>query len=151
MISTIGYERASLADFVETLKLAEVDVLVDIRDRAQSRRKGFSKTALGQELNANGINYVHFRQLGDPKAGRDAARAGNWKKFDRIYRAVLATPDAQAAIRSLAEMAGTSHICLLCYERDHRTCHRKYVSDDLEGRLDTKAMHLGVQPSRVAA
>jgi uncharacterized protein (DUF488 family) len=73
MLATIGYERSSLADFVATLVHSEIEILIDIRDRAQSRMRGFSKSALSEALKEAGIGYVHFRQLGDPKEGRDAA------------------------------------------------------------------------------
>jgi uncharacterized protein (DUF488 family) len=33
----------------------------------------------------------------------------------------------------------------MCYERDHRYCHRKIVSDQLENILGVKAVHLGVR------
>ena len=47
---TIGYEGASLEDFLANLNIAGVDQLVDIRDFPGSRRKGFSKNALREAL-----------------------------------------------------------------------------------------------------
>lgn len=99
MISTIGYEKADLEHFVGTLQLVGVEVLVDVRDRAQSRRKGFSKTALSERLQQAGIEYIHFRVLGDPKEGREAARSGNMKKFRSIFSQVLASEKAQQALK----------------------------------------------------
>ena len=144
MISTIGYEKADLEHFVGTLQKAEVEVLVDVRDRAQSRRRGFSKTALGGRLKEAGIEYVHFRALGDPKEGRDAARSGDMKKFRAIFSKVLATDSAKKALEEVAALSNEKHICLMCYERDHSQCHRKMVSDPLDSELGTKSRHLGV-------
>lgn len=144
MLMTIGYEKATPEDFVATLKAGGVEVLVDIRDRAQSRRRGFSKTALADAVEKAGIEYVHFRALGDPKEGREAARAGNIEKFKKIFNAVLAAEPAQLALSEVIKLAGQKHICLMCYERDHRYCHRKIVSDELENTLGVKALHLGV-------
>lgn len=145
MLYTIGYEGAALDDFVATLQAAGVTVLADIRERAQSRRKGFSKTALATALADAGIRYVHFRELGDPKEGREAARAGDWKTFKSVFSSVMATGEAKAAIDAIASQARSDAVCLLCYERDHRTCHRKIVSEALEARLDVRTTHLGVQ------
>ena len=78
---TIGYEGADLFDFLATLKHAEVSLLVDIRELPASRRKGFSKNALQENLESVGIQYIHLRDLGDPKEGRLAARTGNFKDF----------------------------------------------------------------------
>lgn len=144
MLSTIGYEAARLDHFLGTLQSAEVDVLIDVRERAQSRRKGFSKTALSEALESVGIAYIHLRELGDPKAGREAARAGDWKKFERIYDQVISTSDAQNAIDEITSIVGTQHGCLLCYERDQKTCHRSIVADIVASRVNLKPQHLGV-------
>lgn len=144
-LNTIGYEGANPHDFVATLQAAKVNIVVDIRDRAQSRRKGFSKTALENHLKEAGIGYIHFRSLGDPKEGREAARSGQWDKFQQIFSNVLETNEACAALDAIEELAQIKSICLLCYERDHKTCHRKIVSNILQKRLGTKARHLGVK------
>jgi uncharacterized protein (DUF488 family) len=146
MLATIGYEKADLEDFIGTLQKAGVEVLVDVRDRAQSRRRGFSKTALSERLNLAGIEYRHFRNLGDPKEGREAARAGNMKLFRKIYAAVMKTEDAKQAIAEVVAITRSNRICLMCYERDYKECHRKIVSDHLECILGSKTIHLGVQP-----
>ena len=146
MLFTIGYEKSELQDFIQTVSAAGVDVLVDIRDRAQSRRKGFSKTALSAALNEAGIGYIHYRELGDPKEGREAARAGDFEKFKSIYSTVLKSDEAQAALGKLETLSQEHAICLLCYERDHRECHRKMVADSLKKRINVAITHLGVQP-----
>ena len=146
MLFTIGYEKSELKDFIQTVRAAGVEVLVDIRDRAQSRRKGFSKTALAAALNEAGIGYIHYRELGDPKEGREAARAGDFERFKTIYSRVLKSEEAQAALGKLETLSREHAICLLCYERDHRECHRKMVADSLKKRINVAITHLGVQP-----
>jgi uncharacterized protein (DUF488 family) len=145
MLATIGYEGARPDDFVGTLQLVDIQMVVDIRDRAQSRRPGFSKSALRENLEQNGIGYVHLKELGDPKDGRDAARSGDLAKFQRIYAGVLKTQQAAEALDKIAELAKGMNVCLLCYERDHHECHRKIVADHLESVTGCKVRHLGVQ------
>lgn len=145
MLATIGYEKADLDHFVGTLQAAGIDILIDIRDRAQSRRKGFSKTALSNKLEEFGISYVHFRELGDPKAGREAARAGNYVLFEQIFGEVMKSEGARTSLDKITIMAKENSVCLLCYERDHKECHRKIVSDHLERVMKTRTKHLGVQ------
>ncbi|PHR59869.1 MAG: hypothetical protein COA47_08785 [Robiginitomaculum sp.] len=145
MLNTIGYEKASPQNFLGTLQKANIEILIDIRDRAQSRRPGFSKTALSENLKNGGIAYLHFKSLGDPKDGRDAARSGDFATFRKIYRAVLKTDEAKSAIEEISVLAASKRICLMCYERDFTTCHRKLVSDILETKLGSKVRHLGVQ------
>ncbi|MNJ60268.1 hypothetical protein D3C77_559880 [compost metagenome] len=147
MLATIGYEGARPDDFVGTLQLVGVQIVVDIRDRAQSRRPGFSKSALRENLEQNGIAYIHLRELGDPKEGREAARSGDMTKFRKIYAAVLETSQASDALDQIVGLAEKMNVCLLCYERDHRDCHRKIVADRLESVADFKVRHLGVKPN----
>ena len=76
-LATIGYEGASVADFLDALRGANSDLLVDVRAVAMSRRPGFAKTALAANLRDAGIDYLHLRQLGTPADGRAAARGGD--------------------------------------------------------------------------
>lgn len=145
MIFTIGYEQASLADFIATLRLSGVETLVDIRERAQSRRKGFSKSALSEALSEAGIRYVHMRELGDPKEGRDAARRGDYSEFRKVFAKVMASKKAKEALAEIENLLSDSSICLMCYERNEKTCHRKIVSDSLEKKVGRKTVHLGVK------
>ena len=151
MLNTIGYEGADISDFVSTLTEAQIHVLIDVRDRAQSRKKGFSKTALSEALNEAGIAYVHMKELGDPKEGREAARRGDWEKFDKIYTTVLNSEVAKNAIKLIQDQSRTKNACLLCYERDYKTCHRKYISDEIDSRTGNKTRHLGVRKYANAA
>ncbi len=150
MITTIGYEKASLADFVATLKSWNVEVLIDIRERAQSRRRGFSKTSLGEAVREAGIEYRHFRTLGDPKEGREAARAGNWRKFQSIFSQVIRSDEGLAALAEITNLAKAKAICLMCYEADYLTCHRKMVAAKLELALGEKAIHLIVEDGQAS-
>jgi uncharacterized protein (DUF488 family) len=145
MLATIGYEGANPDDFVGTLQLVDIHMVVDIRDRAQSRRPGFSKSALRENLEQHGIGYIHLKELGDPKEGRDAARSGDLAKFRKVYAAVLSSQPAIDALDQIVELARRLNVCLLCYERDHHECHRKLVADRLESVVGSKARHLGVQ------
>ncbi len=130
----IGYEGTDIDKFVASLKAVGVNVLADIRAIALSRKKGFSKTALRARLEAEGIAYIHFVELGDPKAGRDAARAGKFDEFRRIYSSHLASAKATGALRVLEDAALANSVCLLCFERDPRNCHRTIVADRLKTR-----------------
>jgi len=144
MISTIGYEGASPEDFLATLQRSGVEVLVDIRERAQSRRKGFSKSALSEAVREVGIDYIHLRALGDPKEGREAARAGKYDQFASIFGAVMNSEEAREALAEIEKITESKLVCLMCYERDPKVCHRKIVSDHLKNALGCSIKHLGV-------
>lgn len=143
---TIGYEGTDIERFIETLKTAGVTVLADVRAVALSRKRGFSKTALRTRLEQEGIAYVHFIDLGDPKPGREAARSGRYGQFQRIYSKHLASERAQAAFDSLLyTVKHATACCLLCFERDPTYCHRSIIAQELKASgidvLDLYAEH----------
>lgn len=144
-ISTIGYEGASLDDFVGTLCLSGVTILLDVRERPMSRRRGFAKNALRMALENAGIRYVHDSRLGSPKPIRDELKYGGWNyaKFFREYEAHLA--DHQHLVETLAEELD-GHVALMCYERNPQVCHRSAVANAFERVTGLKPQHLGVQP-----
>lgn len=143
-IHTVGYEKTDVESYVERLKNAEVQVLVDVRERPISRKRGFSKRALSEAVEAAGIRYVHVQALGDPKPGRDAARAGQHELFVEIFSGHMRSEAAQEALTTLAEDIGGLRICLTCFERDHTCCHRTIVAEQLAALTNGKIMHLTV-------
>ena len=129
---TIGYEGADPERFLPALKAAGVAELVDVRAVAFSRKRGFSKSLLRESLEREGLDYRHYRALGTPKAGRDAARAGDAATLRRIYcDEVLASAEAGAALDELAHLARSRPVCLLCFERDPAQCHRRLLAERL--------------------
>ncbi|MEP6473263.1 MAG: DUF488 domain-containing protein [Gemmatimonadota bacterium] len=90
-LATIGYERTTPASLITTLHETGVELLVDVRAVASSRRPGFAKTALTANLRSGGIDYLHLRGLGTPADGRAAARAGRHEDLRRSYIAHLRT------------------------------------------------------------
>ena len=145
---TIGYEGASLSDFLATLTAAGVQKVVDVRQLPQSRRPGFSKKALQIALETVSIKYEHRKALGDPKPGRDAARAGKMDQFRSIFAAHMKQDGPQAELEQLAQDV-TKEVCvLLCYERNPQECHRRLLCDDLTKLVSVSVQHLGVHPGR---
>lgn len=128
---TIGYEGAPQAEIIDRLKTAGVQVLADVRAVAASRRAGFSKTVLGASLAEANIEYVHLRDLGTPKAGRDAARKGCIREMRAIYAGHLDEPAAQVAYERLRLIAKDRPTAMLCFEADHLGCHRAMLAERL--------------------
>src|ERR1700748_1930895 len=128
-IFTIGYEQATQAQVIGALKAAGVKLVIDVRAVAASRRAGFSKSILASSLKDEGIDYLHLKVLGTPKAGREAARAGRTREMHEIFEAHLAEPEAIVALADLAELAERRPTALLCYEADPACCHRRILTD----------------------
>lgn len=128
---TLGYEGADLDAFLGTLARHNVTLLVDTRERAQSRRRGYSKTALGLALGERGIGYLHLRALGTPPSLRKEYRlSGDFALLERGYNAHLATQGE--ALEHLGELAARERVCLLCFEADPGACHRSLIARRLQ-------------------
>ena len=123
-IYTIGYEQTTMADFLAALKGAGVEQVIDVRALPLSRRPGFSKNILAASLADAGIGYVHLRNLGTPKPGRDAAKKGDVATLEAVYETQLGLPEAQAEAAQMRDLAREKVSALLCYERDPTHCHR---------------------------
>lgn len=147
-VFTIGYEGADLDTFLGTLALAGVEHLVDVRDVPISRKRGFSKTKLAEALAVAGIDYTHLKPLGDPKAGREAMKRGDYAAFLTIYNCHVSSGEAQRALDTAAEIARNAATVLLCYERNPKQCHRTIVAEQLLGRDTFELRHLGVAEVR---
>ena len=133
-VSTIGYEGKTQEEFLAELSEAGVKLLIDVRAVAASRRPGFSKTALAGALRERGIDYLHLRALGTPKAGRDAARKGRIAEMRGIYEEQLETPEAMLAMEQALAAASERHSALLCFEADAACCHRAMVAERMVER-----------------
>ena len=141
-LATIGYEGDTQAGVIRRLRDAGVKTLIDVRAVAASRRAGFSKTVLAASLAEAGTGYVHLRALGTPKPGRDAARAGRTEEMRRIFAAHMKGPEAMAALAQAEAIARAAPACLLCFEADHRRCHRAILARMMKRKLKCEVVDL---------
>ena len=142
-VATIGYQAATVPGFLRALTDARVELLIDVRAVASSRRAGFAKTALAANLETAGIDYLHLRSLGTPADGRAAARSGRHEEMHRIFREHLLTHDAQEGLWRLEGIVTSPRrVALMCFEADYRECHRTLVADALAERVAIEVTHL---------
>jgi uncharacterized protein (DUF488 family) len=144
---TIGYEGTDIDRFVATLKAVGVRLLVDVRALPLSRKKGFSKSGLRERIEHEGMTYIHLAALGDPKEGRDAARAGQLDRFRAIYGKHLARTEPQGQLRELGGLVEEQPTCLMCFERDPTECHRLIIASQLPKSVRTFHLY-GDEPGR---
>jgi uncharacterized protein (DUF488 family) len=140
---TIGYEQTPAKAVLDELVEAGVKLLVDVRAVASSRRPGFSKNQLAAGLDERCIAYLHLRGLGTPKEGREAARSGKYDVLEKIYTKHLKTTQAKEELDELSALVKKSGpVCILCYERDHQHCHRRWIAEIIEDRDGVKIENL---------
>jgi len=152
-IYTVGYEGLALEEFLRRLRRAQVQLVVDVRDMALSRKRGFSKTALAAALGEAGVGYLHMRSLGCPKPIRDRYRAnGDWKAYTAAFMDHLR--HQSVAVGELAKVCRGNAAALLCYEADAGFCHRTYVARAAAAMSGGSVLHIGaagITPDRAVA
>lgn len=144
LLTTIGYEGLDVNTFFDILQQNKIETLVDIRELPLSRKRGFSKSALINNAEIAGINYVHISELGAPRNVRHEYRDDeDWQRFSERYKAYLHTQ--QEPLDQLAELVSRCTCCLMCFEADYRKCHRSYVTNALWVKFDGELQvnHLG--------
>lgn len=143
-LATIGYEDTPLEDFISALKAAGITLVLDVRELAGSRRKGFSKTPLSKALAAEGIGYRHERALGTPREMRHRYREhGDIARYFGEFRKYLSGQEALLD-RVARELGGdlVGPVALMCYEQNPAECHRSIVAEELARRSGAKISHL---------
>jgi transcriptional regulator with XRE-family HTH domain len=137
-----GYEGRDIDSFVASLLDSRIDVVADVRLTPISRKKGFSKTRLGEALGEAGIEYTHLRGLGNPKENRAPFWDGRLDVGRTRFRDVLRSEEAQADLGRLEEHAQQSRVAVLCFEKDESRCHRQVVLETVRERVSVPVIPL---------
>jgi uncharacterized protein (DUF488 family) len=131
IVFTIGYEGETIESFVDALKGAGIEQLIDVRELALSRKNGFSKAALGTRLEREGIRYRHMPELGSPTDMRkEYKNGGGHDKFMTSYSEYLASKEG--AMDDLAAFVMARRSALMCFEKDATQCHRMIIAGKLQ-------------------
>ena len=124
---TIGYEGREIDDFIARLKSNNINRLIDVREIAISRKKGFSKSALQAKLESENIEYVHIPSLGSPSAVRRKLKQdSDYKHFFSSYREHLS--NNLTGIEEATQYIHGGLSCIMCFERHPEYCHRSTVA-----------------------
>lgn len=129
-VFTIGYEGKTMDKFLHELMIRNITQLIDVRELAYSRKPGFSKTSLKSYLESAGITYWHIPALGSPSDVRHTYKeGGSMAKFMQSYRSYLDTiPDAYDELKGFVLSKPS---VLMCFEREHTSCHREILAERL--------------------
>lgn len=135
---TVGYEGRTHAQLALRLREAAVTRLLDVRASARSPRPGFSKAPLARALAAEGLEYRHLPEAGNPfreEAARDLPGA-----LARYREHLAGRPEILTAVLEAAAGARTA---LLCAEANPRRCHRSVLAERLsEASPGLSVVHL---------
>ena len=136
-IWTIGHSTRSSDELISLLKENEIKLLADVRAYPSSKRyPQFNKDALAQSLNAQGIHYEHFAELGGKRKSKADSRNTAWRNASfRGYADYMETKQFQKGIARLFDVAAEAGAtAIMCAEAVWWRCHRSLIADYLKAR-----------------
>lgn len=136
-VFALGHSTRPIESFLSILRAHSIDTLVDIRTVPRSRHNPqFDGETLRATLKGAGITYIEMKDLGGlrrPLKGSEVNAAWINESF-RGYADYMQTPEFEAALEKLIELAGQSRVAIMCAEGNPFRCHRSLVADALEVR-----------------
>lgn len=136
---TVGHSNRSLEDFIDILRAARVEVLVDVRSFPRSRSNPqFNIDHLPEALAAVQIRYSHCPDLGGRRAAQkdvDAEVNGFWRvRSFQNYADYALGETFQNALDRLLQQGRESRVAMMCSEAVWWRCHRRIITDYLLAR-----------------
>ena len=134
-IWTIGHSTRNIDFFISLLEENGIKALVDVRSLPGSKRyPQFNKEALAESLNARGIRYEHFPELGGRRKARLGSHNTAWRNASfRGYADYMETEQFQNGVEHLLNLAREGGpIAIMCAEAVWWRCHRSLISDYLK-------------------
>lgn len=132
-VFTIGYEGKSIDSFLYKLITNNIMAVVDVRNNPQSMKYGFSKKSFSDFIEKAGLKYFHIPELGIPSSMRKGLGQTTTHKtlFNKYEKDLLPKQkDAKSILLYLIEKY--PRIALVCFEADHRFCHRHILIEHLQ-------------------
>jgi uncharacterized protein (DUF488 family) len=135
-VCTIGHSNQSIEEFIELLRLNEIDCVLDIRTVPKSRHNPqFGQDQLPVSLAEAGIAYRQIPGLGGLRRPRPDSPNGAWRNTSfRGYADYMQTPEFDKNVDLVIELAQTRRCALMCAEAVPWRCHRSLVGDALQVR-----------------
>lgn len=129
---TIGYEGQEPGQFLKLLSNEGIEILVDVRKDAYSKQDtSYSEGTLSRIAAEARIKYIHLPELGvDYNIRQELKSTHDYEAYFKRYSEYLEKNSDLVAF--VAKLAKNSVICLMCYEKDFRRCHRSILANKLE-------------------
>ena len=128
---TIGHSTRSIREFLELITEQRIRSLVDVRAIPYSRHNPqFNQDAISKSLQRAEITYSHVAALGGRRKSRKDSKNTGWRNASfRGYADYMQTPEFQAALHELTELATRSRTAIMCAEAVPWRCHRSLIAD----------------------
>lgn len=148
-VYTLGYEGVTIDGFLDVLLQNGILRVMDIRSNPVSRVYGYARKTLSRMCEHIGVAYEHLPELGVQSEDRREARSqADYAKLFRQYEDGLVSEHQPEVDRAASLMVDVPSV-LICYEADHRSCHRSRLAKVLSERTALPIHHLRPDDGRV--
>ena len=136
MILTVGHSDRSLEEFLDLLQSHGVTMIVDVRKMPRSlRNPQFNRDSLPNALRGRGIGYTDLPALGGLRRRKPDSPNGGWRNASfQGYADYMLTPEFEAGLQELLDLARGQRPALMCAEAVPWRCHRSLIADALTVR-----------------
>jgi uncharacterized protein (DUF488 family) len=155
-LATVGVYRFTVDEFLDTLREADVRLLLDVRQRRGVRGPQYAwanAKRLQAALAEAGIGYRHHPELApttelrklqyreDDRLGvGKRSRAELAPEFRRRYLSEIL--DRADLVELVAELPDEGTGTLFCVERDPEACHRSLIAERIGAEYGVRVVHL---------
>jgi uncharacterized protein (DUF488 family) len=149
VVYTVGHSTLTLDAFVAVLETAAIRAVADVRRFPASRRHPhFAREALARSLAEADVEYRWLPGLGGRRRGRPDSPHVGWRSASfRAYADHMETPEFEADLARLLELARTRPTAILCAEAVPWRCHRQLIADALVARgIEVRHLRAGGRP-----
>lgn len=136
-IYTIGHSTHDKTNFLDMLRVADIEVLVDIRRYPASRKNPqYNQKEFKDWLETNEIEYIYEPLLGGRRKKSELIQEDlndGWENQSfHNYADYTLTKDFQKGIKQLKTTARNKRVVYCCSERHPARCHRLLISNWLK-------------------
>jgi uncharacterized protein (DUF488 family) len=133
---TIGHAARPIAEFIDLLNDAQVQLVVDVRTAPRSRTNPqFDREALAASLAAFAIEYRHIAALGGLRPRQKQIPAGInafWQNQSfHNYADYAMSHEFQSGLDELCQLGRAKRCAIMCAETLWWRCHRRIIADYL--------------------
>jgi len=133
---TIGHSTTPIIAFVDVLRTAKINCVVDVRSIPWSRANPqYNAELLPRSLSEFQIGYAHIAELGGRRGRQgDVAPSVNefWENQSfHNYADYAMSPEFHSGLSQLRNLGHQKHCVIMCAEAVWWRCHRRIIADYL--------------------
>jgi uncharacterized protein (DUF488 family) len=139
-IWTVGHSNHTFQTLGELLRLAKIELVVDVRSYPYSRyAPQFSREELQSSLSELEIAYMF---MGEQLGGRPVRDEHYDERGHALYELMAQEQGFQDAIEQLLVRSVGERIAILCAEADPEHCHRRLLVGKVLAERDVELRHI---------